>query len=47
MPEENKIKQEDPKVDLDVSGPAVDISYQRTKKRLLNKVPRNKKQLKK
>ena len=26
MPEENKIKKEDPKVDLDTSGPEVSIS---------------------
>ena len=26
MPEENKIKQEDPKVDLDTSGPEVDVT---------------------
>jgi len=25
MPEENKIKKEDPKVDLDTSGPEVDV----------------------
>ncbi|MDQ7031821.1 MAG: hypothetical protein Q9M37_03765, partial [Desulfonauticus sp.] len=26
MPEENKIKQENPKVDLDTSGPEVDVT---------------------
>ena len=26
MPEENKIKKEDPKVDLDTSGPEVDVN---------------------
>ena len=26
MPEENKIKKEDPKVDLDTSGPEVDVA---------------------
>ena len=26
MPEENKIKQESPKVDLDTSGPEVDVT---------------------
>ena len=26
MPEENKIKKEDPKVDLDTSGPEVDVT---------------------
>jgi len=32
MPEENKIKQEDPKVDLDTSGPEVDVSLPEEKK---------------
>ena len=32
MPEENKIKQEDPKVDLDTSGPEVDVSLPDEKK---------------
>jgi len=35
MPEENKIKQEDPKVDLDVSGPAVDISLPEDKEEVV------------
>ena len=26
MPEENKIKKEDPKVDIDTSGPEVDVT---------------------
>ena len=41
MPEENKIKQEKPKVDLDTSGPEVDVTlpekrrkkYQRSRNR--------------
>ena len=32
MPEENKIKKEDPKVDLDTSGPEVDVSLPEEKK---------------
>ena len=32
MPEENKIKQEDPKVDLDTSGPEVDVTLPEEKK---------------
>ena len=32
MPEENKIKQEKPKVDLDTSGPEVDVSLPEEKK---------------
>jgi hypothetical protein len=35
MPEENKIKQEDPKVDLDVSGPEVDISLPEDKEEVV------------
>jgi len=30
MPEENKIKKEDPKVDLDTSGPEVDVAEEKT-----------------
>jgi len=32
MPEENKIKKEDPKVDLDTSGPEVDVTLPEEKK---------------
>jgi len=32
MPEENKIKKEDPKVDLDTSGPEVDVTIPEEKK---------------
>ena len=32
MPEEEKIKQEDPKVDLDTSGPEVDVTLPEEKK---------------
>ena len=32
MPEENKIKKEDPKVELDTSGPEVDITLPEEKK---------------
>ncbi len=31
MPEENKIKKEDPKVDLDTSGPEVDVAVDEPK----------------
>ena len=32
MPEENKIKKEDPKVDIDTSGPEVDVTLPEEKK---------------
>ena len=32
MPEENKIKKEDPKVDIDTSGPEVDVTIPEEKK---------------
>ena len=45
MPEENKIKKEDVKVDLDTSGPEVDVNLPEDKKnKLLKQGPRNKKQ---
>ena len=31
MPEANKIKQEDPKVDIDTSGPEVDVTVEEKK----------------
>ena len=33
MPEENKIKKEDPKVDIDTSGPEVDVTLPEEKNR--------------
>ena len=32
MPEENKIKKEDPEVDIDTSGPEVDVTLPEEKK---------------
>ena len=32
MPEENKIKKEDPKVDIDTSGPELDVTLPEEKK---------------
>ena len=40
MPEENKIKKEDPKVDLDTSGPEVDVTLPEEEKEETEKLPK-------